>query len=112
MYFFYMIIVNKIMYQYWFINCNKCTTLVQDNNNEVHLRGGVLSAQFFCYKKEKSIQQASISLKGCIRLLELNRHLQDIQSIKAETHYFQVYMEGSPGQIIFQVTKQVSTNVR
>ena len=67
---------------------------------------------FSATKKEKSIQQASISLKGCIRLFELNKHLQDIQSIKAETHYFQVHMEGSPGQIIFQVTKQVSTNVR
>ena len=47
------------MYPYWFIICNKCTTLAQDVNNrknwveseEVYKNSLQLSAHFFCKPK-------------------------------------------------------------
>lgn len=42
------------MYQYWFSNYNKYTTLIQNNNNrgnsgrDEDIRNCIFSAQFFC----------------------------------------------------------------
>ena len=33
-------IINIIMYQYWFTNYHKCTTLMQDINSRGNLEGG------------------------------------------------------------------------
>lgn len=45
-----------IIYQYWFINCKKCTTLMHNVNNSGNGGWGewkpsVPSAQFFCKPK-------------------------------------------------------------
>lgn len=70
-----------IMYQYWLMNCNKCTILMQDVNN----RGGwgmnegvhgnsVLSIQSF-YKSKTTLKIKSIFLNQKGKVACLSAHL-------------------------------------